>query len=308
MGIIQKYQNILRQGEIKVNAGVWIFVSLIIASGVTAGIYFAIDLMAIPVSPLIAVVVFIVLIDLFLGYPSIKARKRIDDIERNLPDALKQMADTLKAGGTYEYALREISTSQYGYLTKEMNHVLRKLEEGENLENSLRSFSDNVDSRLIKRSVAVIVDSIKAGAGLAEILDEIADDIRAMHRIGMERKSRTLMQVLFMVSAGAFVAPFIMGMVSTIVAFLIVSASAGLGLSEAERALSMATKDLIVTLMQIYIIIEVVASGAMIALMRDGKISKSIIYIPLLLLIAFIVFYASKFMTELFLGGAGAVL
>ena len=48
----------------------------------------------------------------------------INAIEEALPDALKQLSDTLKAGGTYEYALREIATSEYDYLSKEMKNVI----------------------------------------------------------------------------------------------------------------------------------------------------------------------------------------
>ena len=72
---------------------------------------------------------------------------------------------------------------------------------------------------MVKRSVTIIIDSVKAGAGLADILDQIADDIRDTNRINHERRSQTLMQVLFMVTAGAMVTPFIFGLISTIVDF-----------------------------------------------------------------------------------------
>lgn len=296
MGIIAKYQRILDQAQMKVNPVVWIAVSLGVAIMLSFATSIVIIAANLPVSQLLSFVVFIVLADLFLGYPYIKMEKRISQIEEALPDALKQMADTLKAGGTYEYALREISTAQYGPLTKEMSNVLRKLEEGENLETSLRGFSKNIDSRLIKRSVEIILDSIKAGAGLADILDEIADDIREMHRINVERKTRTLMQFMFMIAAAAFVAPLIMGLVSSIVSFLIDSTTKNIMIDEALKQNAFNARDTIKMLMQLYIIIEIAASGMMMALMRDGKISKSLIYIPILLLIAFIVYYAAAFM------------
>jgi len=293
---LKTYQRILDQAQMKVDAKVWIIISLAVSFALAIMTWFVILVTKIPVSTLMAFVILLVLLDLFLGYPIIKKDKRIDSIEEALPDALKQMADTLKAGGTYEYALREISTAQYGPLTQEMAQVLRKLEEGENLENSLRSFSRNIDSRLVKRSTEIILDSIKAGAGLADILDEIADDIRAMHRIGVERKTRTLMQVLFMVAAGGVVAPMIMGMVSSIVGFLMTSTLQGLGAGMDVEKNAKIALETIKFLMQFYIIIEVVASGLMIALMRHGKAKKGLMYIPILLLVAFIVYYLAAFM------------
>tara|TARA_Y100000310_G_C20637292_1_gene791879 strand:+ start:759 stop:1694 length:936 start_codon:yes stop_codon:yes gene_type:complete len=300
--ILVRYRRYLKQAEFKMPMELWIAVSF--GAAVASGIMLLIIILLfnLPVSPLIAFIVFLVIADIMLGYPYIRAQGRISEIEGALPDALKQMADTLKSGGTYEYALREIATSQYGALTKEMDMVLRKLEEGENLENSLRSFSDNIDSRLVKRSVTVIIDSIKAGAGLAEVLDEIADDVRAMHRIDQERKTETSLQVMFMMAAGAVVAPIILGLVSSIIS-LFIQAASGLGISAVQRAEALYSRDTIVLLMQMYLFIEVTASGIMIALMRDGKISKSIIYIPVLLLVAYLVYYASAFISNLAIGG-----
>jgi pilus assembly protein TadC len=302
IAFLEKYRSYLRQAEFKVPAEAWLALSLGMASASGTALFIVITVLSIPISPLLAFIVFFVVADIMLGYPYLTALGRINAIEEMLPDALKQMADTLKAGGTYEFALREIATAQYGPLTKEMDLVLRKLEEGENLENSLKGFADNIDSRLIKRSIAVIIDSIKAGAGLAEVLDEIAEDIRAMHRIEQERKTETSLQVMFMVAAGAIVAPIILGLVSTIIQ-LFIQAASGLGISMAERAEALATKDLIVFLMQLYILVEVTASSIMVSLMRNGTISKSIIYIPVLLLISYVVYYASAIVSNVAIGG-----
>ena len=299
---MHKYKGYVRDAGLKIPAEAFIPVVLGLSVGAAMILFILITVLALPVSPLMAFIVFLVIADLGLGYPYLKAMARIDAIEEALPDALKQMADTLKAGGTYEYALREIATSQYGPLTKEMEIVLRKLEEGENLENSLRGFANNIESRLIKRSIAVIIDSIKAGAGLSEVLDEIAEDIRAMHRIGRQRKTDTSLQVLFMVAAGAIVAPIIFGLVSSIIQ-LFIQASSGLGITAAQRQSAFGIRDLLMLLMQSYILVEVTASGVMVSLMRDGSVSKSIIYIPILLLVAYIAYYASAFVSGLAIGG-----
>ena len=129
--------------------------------------------------------------------------------------------------------------------------------------------------------------------GLADILDEISEDIREMHRLKQERKSTTVMQVLFMIAAGAIVTPFIFGLVSAIVGFLIDVSSQGLNISAGATATAVEAKNSIIFLMQAYLFIELMAVGAMVATMREGKLTKSVIYIPLLLLIAFIVYYMS---------------
>ncbi len=334
-----QYKEFLRQIRWPFKANIWLGMSAIVAIGGAA--IMAILFFVLKILPLgwihglvMTIIMFIVLFDGMVAYPYLKAVKRTERIDKALPDALKQMADTLKAGGTFEYALRGISNSEYGPLTDEMNKVLRRLEEGENLENSLRSFSDNITSRIVTRAVNIIIDSISAGAALADILDEIADDVKANQRIIDERKSSTMMQVLFMVAAGVFVSPFIFGLVVSIVTFLMSQSPAMLNMNtgsacmaycqgdflQAENCKSQEASiscpknlcpedywtcvtDSVMLYIVLYIIIETVAIGLMIALVREGNVSKSFIYIPALLLLAYLVFLVSNIVTKGFFGG-----
>ena len=302
--LLEGYKKVFKHIDFKIQPHIWIVLSIIASVGTGATTFAVIAVLSLPISPLVAFIAFLVVADLMLSYPYLLALRRINAIEDSLPDALKQLADTLKAGGTYEYGLREISESEYGPLSKEMQNVLRKMEEGENLEDSLKSFAENVDSVLVKRTIAIINDSIKAGAGLAEVLDEIAEDVRAMHRIAKERISGTMLQVLFVVAAGSCIAPIILGMVTTIVQ-LFIEIAAGTVSNKLALIEAIATKDFIVLLLQLYLMIEVVASGIMVSLTREGKAGKSLIYIPILLLIAFIFYYISVFVSGTMIGGIG---
>ena len=246
---------------------------------------------------------FIVLLDLLIGYPFWKGTARVEEIERNLADALKQMADTLRAGGTYEFALREVGTGEFGPLNKEINKVLRKLEEGESFERSLFTLSEEIHSRLVDRTVTVIVDAIKAGAGLADVLEDISEDVRETNRVNTERKTRTLMQTMFMIATGSIVAPYIFGVISALIVMFSQSAS-GFDISPAQVATSILAGDQIILLLQVYIFIAVLASSVMISLMREGKLSKAIVFFPILLFVAFFIFFISRIMaTSILLGG-----
>jgi len=143
---LKKYEKYLSEINLKVDPLLWMTLSLLIALIIGLLTFFVLSflspvtdpaLVAIgdqnpPLSESMIIMVFIlffVTLDLMLGYPYIKGIGRINKIEEELPEALKQMADILKAGGTYEYALREISHADFGPLTTELENVLRKLEE-----------------------------------------------------------------------------------------------------------------------------------------------------------------------------------
>ncbi len=293
---LKNYQEMFDQIEFEIDALLWIILSIVAAGTIALLVY-----LFLPDFILIGIASSIVVADLMLGYPYIKASQRIDEVEENLPDALKQMADILKAGGTVEYALREVAYAEYGPLKKELFEILRKLEEGENFSTALASLSENVNSRTVQRTVTIIIDAIRAGAGLADILDEIAEDVRETHKITRERKTRTLLQVIFMVAAGAFISPIIFGFVGTISDVLLGAASA-VG-NQAEQLKAKNASDTIILGVRIYIMMQVIAVSAMIALMREGKLTKTIIYFPILLFIAILAYSASSVLSGGLLGG-----
>lgn len=275
---------------------------------------------------IISFLLLITVADLMITYPYLLSVRRIAKMEEFLPDAFRQMADTLKAGGTFEYALRTVSSAEYGPLTEEIALVLRRLEEGENFSNALKNFAYNVNSRVIRRAVDIILDSIAAGASLAEILDEIADDVRATHRITRERKSSTMMQVLFMIVAGVIVAPLILGLITSIVNFLLAQTIKTVQTMPAKSSAALESSlfcspgtfqkstgfdykgywgcvsSAIMILLIAYIIIEATAASFMVAMIRDGNISKSFIYIPFFLFTAYMIYYVSFVFTSAFFG------
>ena len=299
--ILLKYSRYLKSAEFRVDPLLWILFSLFFSVLLGAGMWFLTDrLLMVKESIQLSVLIFAVALDLLVGYPFIMAERRIEQIEEDLPDALRQMADTLKSGGTYEYALREVVNSEIGPLKKEINEALKKLEEGENFETSLKTLAVNIDSKLVKRTVTIIVDSVAAGAGLANVLEEIAEDVRESHRIQKERIARTVLQVIFMFVAGAIVAPLIFGFVSTISKVLLSASAAAVSAERAAEANN--ALGIIQLSVQAYLLIESVATGLMIAVMREGKMSKSIIYIPVLLCIAYISYLVAGFFSGLLVG------
>ncbi len=294
-----KYDYWLEFSRSKYDAKKWIMLTILITliSGIGAFIILNILLNQITLLPI--AVPFAILV-LLLGYPYMKKESIIDSIEENFSDALKQMAETLKAGDTYESALKEVVDSEYGRLSEEMEISLRRLEEGENINTALNGLSERIDSKLVKRTIVILLDSIKTGASLADILEDIADDVREMHKLKRSRKANTTMQFMFMLAAGGFIAPMIFGEVSSVLGiFGRVTVSA----LDQSAEVAQQSQIFLTILIQSYILISVVATGIMMSLIREGKINKSIIYIPVLLLIAYTMYYTSVIVLGMVLSG-----
>ena len=290
---LEKYGKYLKDSKIKVPAIQWIPLGIGISVAVLLIVLGLVLVLQLPIPIIFSAVLFIVALDLSLGYPYLMSMRRVEEIEKSFPNALKQMADTLKAGGTYEFALRELAASEFGPLKEEVENALRKLEEGENFETALKGIGDNVNSRLVQRTVTVIIDSVRSGAGLADVLEDIAEDLRELYRIKMDRRAMVGMQVMFIIAAGSVVAPFIFGLTGALINMLIGASSSVGGIGAEEIAKAMATKDVILLLTQAYIFVEVLASSLMIAVMAEGRPEKSVVYLPALLFIAYISYFGS---------------
>ncbi len=238
----------------------------------------------------------IVFIDLGFGLPSFIAKRKIEKIEKSLPDVLHHMSTTLKTGGTVETALREVSRMKYGPITTGLKKMLREIKEGSTFEKSLTKFAKESRSKLLKRTSTIIIAARRSGGGLVDTLTAMSSDIRAIRRLKSERKTKTLLQFLFIITTGCIIAPFVFGVVKSVLSVLIRVGGPAAGASGLVTRFDFLFKT--------YLIIESALSTLGAVQVRDGKMSKAVLYIPILTLVTYVIYMviASQFLA--ILGGA----
>ena len=294
--MLQKYQTVLYRNKIKINVNLWLLLALIVG-------LIVLFLFILLGNIVLGIVGFLCAFDLFIDYPLFLEEKRISLIEKYFPNALREIAYLLKTGGTYEYAIRELTTYDYGPLNDEFENVLLRLEQGYNFEESLSIVAENVDSQMVKKTISIISDSIKAGASLSDILEDLSEDMRKLYKLELDRKAKTMMQMLFIFAAGAIIAPAIYGLVLTLIDFLLtVTSSAGLAKLETV-ATALGVRNLIESVLTIFVFIQALASSIMEVFMRERKFAKTFLYLPLFLLRAYIAFYGIKYLSKYLLIG-----
>jgi flagellar protein FlaJ len=167
----------------------------------------------------------------------------------------------------------------------------------------LNHLSIQVNSKIIKRTVTLIQESLRTGAQLAEVLEEIANDTKYLFRIKKERQTKTMLQTIFIVAAGSIVAPFIFGLTRVITEFLTtVATDAGIASAEA-LVLAIKSQNTIFILLDVYLVIEIFAASAMISMMREGSLSGVYILFPILISVGYVVYFLSQFVLSQMLVG-----
>ena len=159
-------------------------------------------------------VIFIVLVSITLFFiiywPKIANSKKNDDLNHELPYALRHMGTELKSGKGLHDTLITISRSNYGSLSDEFNRVLEEIKYGKSTEESLYLLSDRVKSDGLSRAVHQIVGTLRVGGNLANSLNVIAEDITFDMQIKLKEYSQKLNSFILIYTFIAILAPVIL--------------------------------------------------------------------------------------------------
>lgn len=260
--------------------------------------------------PLVSIIAFIAISTLVVGVPVSMRDARIAAVEDNLPDVLRHMAAVLRAGGTTESALEEISKTDYGPMSEDLSSALKQLREGRTFEEVLMDTSRASGSTLFVRIVRIIVDAKRAGAGMADIMGSIAEDVRDLLRIRRERISRTTMHVLFLYSAALLLGPFIFGFTISVVTYMAEGAATMLSVVSPEEAAVFARTapniEALNNLLTIFIACQVIITTLVIGIIQEGKLLKYILRVPIFVLVALLALEFGKFFSRMIIGSGFA--
>jgi archaeal flagellar protein FlaJ len=112
------------------------------------------------------------------GFYLAKQQREIKQIERRLPDFLRDVAEAGRFGMTLAEAIVVSSGGRYGKLTPEIKKMAAQITWGVPAAEALRLFSDRVHTPMVQRVVAIIVKSSDAGGDVADVLTMVSHDTK----------------------------------------------------------------------------------------------------------------------------------
>jgi len=263
--------------------GVVLLVTIIV--GMMVGFIGMLLPLPIPAFLLALFAVFITFPALTLGVPYFLTQRRVAELERVLPDTLRQMASTLRAGVGIDAAMSDTAKSDYGALSQEFDRVVDEIRKGRTLSSALMALAQRSNSPIFNRAFRLIVEGIERGAALANILESVSTDIREVNAIQRERMSATTQQVLFLFVVALFAVPFIIGLTVAVSGMQIGAgpvASAGLPAEMGTIALG-------------YIVIQALIASLAVGVVRYGRILKGLTFAVPFVVVAMVAFYVARF-------------
>lgn len=122
------------------------------------------------------------------GFYAARKQREIKQIERRLPDFLRDVAEAGRFGMTLAEAIVVSSGGRYGKLTPEIKKMAAQISWGVPATEALRLFSERVKTPAVQRVVAIIVKSSDAGGDVADVLTMVSHDTKENQLTEDERR------------------------------------------------------------------------------------------------------------------------
>lgn len=146
--------------------------------------------------------------------PDIRAQKRVRELEKELPYALRHVLIEVKSGISIYQALVSVSEG-YGEASEEFDRIVRDINSGVSEIEALERAVIRNPSLQFRRSLWQIINALKSGSDVSKTLDSLVDaivkkQILAVRRYGKELNPYTLMYMMMAVILPSLGVTFLM--------------------------------------------------------------------------------------------------
>lgn len=131
--------------------------------------------------------------------------RRVRKIDDRFPDFVRDLAESRRAGMTFTKAIMHSAKGNYGVLTPEIQKIARQISWGSSVDDALRSFAKRVNTKLVHRTVSLIIEASRSGGNVADVLEAASKDARELRLIHSERRANMMSYVaVIYVGMGVF--------------------------------------------------------------------------------------------------------
>ncbi|GAA5065156.1 type II secretion system F family protein [Roseibacterium beibuensis] len=120
-----------------------------------------------------------------------KAKKRIAALEEQLPDAVELMVRSLRVGHPFVSAVATVSREMSDPLASELGVIADEAAYGRDISESIRAMAERLDIQDLRFLAVAVGIQQKSGGNLAEILQGLADVMRARFKLFRKVKAIT---------------------------------------------------------------------------------------------------------------------
>jgi len=236
--------------------------------------------------PLLFMGVFILGIYLYLDIKIFNRTKKMEDV---LPDYLQEVSSNLKGGLAFEKSLWVAIKPRFGILSNEIALAAKKVMTGTDIDVALNDFAGKYNSPMLKRSMELIVSEIQSGGKVADILDQIVENLKKTKSLKDELTASVLTYMIFIGAIVIFISPMLFALaynllivISKVAALLATTAATGAtpGLLSNVGNIDV-DKDDFIWFSRIALAVIAFFSSMIVSIIEKGNIQAGVKYIPM---------------------------
>ena len=214
--------------------------------------------------------------------------RRIRKIDERFPDFIRDLAESRRAGMTFTKAIMYSSKGDYGLLTPEIQKIARQISWGSSVENAFKAFAGRVNTKLIRRTVSLIIEASRSGGNVADVLDAATKDARELKLLEAERRAGMLSYVaVIYVGMGVFLLIIIV-LCKSLLPSMITEGSEGVSVALGKTT-SMTLSD--VTHLFFYAaLVQTAGMGVIAGVFEEGNIVSGVKHMFVMILVSWLIF------------------
>lgn len=141
--------------------------------------------------------ILLMMVGFFIGfllpgwYVKKKIKERIVKFNEGLPDMISTIVGSLRAGFSFQQALKTVIEEAGSPIKEEMGSVIKEMQYGASLEDSLNDLKERMPSEDLDLMIQAILIQRQVGGNLATVLDKIVQTIRERTKIHRQISSLT---------------------------------------------------------------------------------------------------------------------
>ncbi len=243
--------------------------------------------------------VFLVVFGIFHLLVSLLADSRAKAAEEVLPDVLKLMALNLKSGVSVERALLLSARPEFGIMEKQIKAMSQKVISGIPIDVALEGIGEKIKSNLLFKTIGLIKEGLEKGGELAILMEEISNDIIHTKSLQKEIAAQVGMYGMFIFFAVGLGAPMLYG-VSTFLVKTMMKITGGLNVEDVPQTSGVKFQPIdidlnfLVTYELIALTVTAIFGSLLLGLIKEGKEMAGVRYIPVLITLNIIVYFAAS--------------
>ncbi|MFH1590798.1 MAG: type II secretion system F family protein [archaeon] len=222
---------------------------------------------------------------------------RTKRIELVLPEFLRYVSENLKGGMSFEKALWDAIRPKFGILAQEIRLAAKKVMTGEDIEQALWEFTEKYDSPTVKRTFSLIIEGMKGGHEIADLIDRIQINLRQTKDLKDEISATNSTYMVFLSSIALLIAPALFALAYNLLAVLddltsrmVTATGGGANVPLNLGAFDINPGDFVIFTMWAIACISGFAA-VIVSIIRKGSVRPGLKYIPIYIISSIIVYF-----------------